>query len=101
MSDFDKITDELKQIRDEWLWARPYALLELQHIYAGGVQPANSDGEVSEFYLWPAERVMKTVAATRAFKPNCNLIIIDFLIRHGLIGPDRPDYLEIVQGLRQ
>lgn len=23
----------------EWLWARPYALLELQHIFAGGVKP--------------------------------------------------------------
>ncbi len=23
----------------EWLWARPYALLELQHVFAGGVKP--------------------------------------------------------------
>ena len=64
-------------------------------------QPNNTDGEISEFYLWPAARVMETVAETREFKSNCNLIIIDFLIRHGLIGPDRPDYIEIVEGLRR
>ena len=27
----------------EWLWARPYALLELQHVFAGGVQPHDTD----------------------------------------------------------
>ena len=64
-----------------------------------GFRPVNGDGEVAEFYLWPVERVMETVADTREFKPNCNLIVIDFLIRHGLIDADRPDYLEIVEGL--
>ena len=44
---------------------------------------------------------METVAETREFKFNCNLIVIDFLVRHGLIGPERPDYIEIVGGLRQ
>ncbi len=68
---------------------------------ASDFQPKNTDGEISEFYLWPVTRVMKTVAETREFKFNCNLIIIDFLIRHGLIGPHRPDYIEIVEGLRR
>jgi hypothetical protein len=27
-------------------------------------------------------------------------VIIDFLIRHGLISPDDPDYLALIQGLR-
>ena len=67
----------------------------------GDFQPMNSDGEIAEFYLWPVARVMETVAGTRDFKFNCNLIVIDFLIRHGLIDPDRPDYIEIVEGLRQ
>ncbi len=68
---------------------------------ADDCQPMNTDGEIAEFYLWPVARVMETVAETRDFKFNCNLIVIDFLIRHGLIGPDRPDYIEIVEGLRQ
>ena len=67
----------------------------------GDFIPRNTDGEIAEFYLWPAERVMERVAETREFKFNCNLIVIDFCIRHGLIRPDHPDYIEIVRGLRR
>lgn len=63
--------------------------------------PRNRDGEVESFRLEPIERVMRTVRQTREFKFNCNLVIIDFLVRHGLIGPDEPDYLEIALGLRR
>ena len=35
------------------------------------------------------------------FKFNCHLVIIDFLIRHGLIGPDHPDYLDLISGLHR
>jgi len=63
--------------------------------------PRNTDGEIERFELWPIEQVMETVAETTRFKFNCNLVIIDFLVRHGLIPPDDPDYLEIVRGLRQ
>ncbi|MEJ2122587.1 MAG: DUF4743 domain-containing protein [Alphaproteobacteria bacterium] len=63
--------------------------------------PRNTDGEIEHFELWPIEQVMETVAETTKFKFNCNLVIIDFLVRHGLIPPDDPDYLEIVRGLRQ
>ena len=62
--------------------------------------PANTDGEVAEFYLWSMAKVMEVVETTLDFKFNCNLVIIDFCIRHGLIGPDREDYLDLVQGLR-
>ena len=67
----------------------------------GDFQPKNTDGEISEFYLWPVARVMDTVAETREFKSNCNLIVIDFLIRRGLISPDRSDYIELNEGLRR
>lgn len=62
--------------------------------------PVNTDGEVAGFELWPIAEVMARVRDTDDFKLNCNLVIIDFLIRHGLIGPDEPDYLALVQGLR-
>ena len=71
--------------------------LELPHDF----RPTNTDGEIAAFYPWPVARVMETVAETREFKFNCNLIIIDFLVRHGLIGPERADYIDIVEGLRQ
>ncbi|MBN1138798.1 MAG: DUF4743 domain-containing protein [Anaerolineae bacterium] len=62
--------------------------------------PVNADGEVAEFYLWPVERVIDTVTGTRAFKSNCNLVIIDFLVRHGYLCPEDPHYIEIGQRLR-
>ncbi len=64
------------------------------------IVPRNTDGEISEFYLWPLERVIETVRDSDEFKFNCALIVIDFLIRHGHIGPDEPDYLHLVHGLR-
>lgn len=63
--------------------------------------PVNRDGEVAEFMLWSVERTLATVAETTDFKFNCNLVVIDFAVRHGFVAPDDPDYLEIVQGLRR
>jgi isopentenyldiphosphate isomerase len=63
--------------------------------------PKNQDGEIEEFFLWPAERAAEIVRDTREFKFNCNLVIIDFLIRHGLLPPEHPDYVEICRRLRQ
>jgi hypothetical protein len=41
------------------------------------------------------------VSETREFKFNCNLVLIDFFVRHGLVDPGRGDYLDIVAGLRR
>jgi isopentenyldiphosphate isomerase len=71
--------------------------LEVPHDFT----PRAADGEIHEFMLWPIERVMETVSETAEFKFNCNLVIIHFLVQHGLIPPDHPDYLEIVKGLHQ
>ena len=62
-------------------------------------QPLNSDGEVAKFHLWSVERVMHVVASTREFKFNCNLVAIDFFIRHGFVPPDHPDYLTLLREL--
>ena len=63
--------------------------------------PNCTDGEVEEFYLMPIEEVAEIVRTTQKFKPNCNLVIIDFLVRHGYIGVEDEDYIEIVKGLRK
>jgi hypothetical protein len=55
-------------------------------------RPRNMDGEVAEFRLLPALEVAKIVEESDAFKFNCNLVIIHFLLRHGLIGPDHPEH---------
>jgi len=62
--------------------------------------PKCTDGEVEEFYLMPVEEVAEIVRSRNDFKTNCNLVIIDFLVRHGFIGVEDKDYIEIVQRLR-
>jgi 8-oxo-dGTP pyrophosphatase MutT (NUDIX family) len=61
--------------------------------------PVNQDGEVAAFFLWPMERVISTVQDSIAFKANCALVVIHFLIRHGFVDPEHPDYLTILQSL--
>lgn len=61
--------------------------------------PVNTDGEVESFHLWPMAKVIETVRDSDEFKFNCALVVIDFLIRHGFVDADDPDYAEIVEGL--
>ena len=63
--------------------------------------PRANDGEVESFELWPVQRVVETVRDTTDFKYNCNLVLIDFFVRHGLLAADDRDFFEIVAGLRQ
>ncbi len=63
-------------------------------------EPRCTDGEVESFHLCPVEQVAATVRDTDSFKLNVNLVIVDFLIRHGLLSPERDDYLALVGGLR-
>ena len=63
--------------------------------------PKPGDGEISEYMLWPIGDVAKCVRDSFDFKFNCNLVVIDFLIRHGLIASDDPDYLALVEGLHR
>jgi len=63
--------------------------------------PVNTDGEVDEFYLWPIEKICETICETDNFKFNAALVVIDFLVRHGHIEADHPDYADIVAGLHR
>jgi isopentenyldiphosphate isomerase len=61
--------------------------------------PSNTDGEVEEFQLLPIAQVAELVRDTREFKPNCALVVIHFLMRHGLLPPEHPEYVELAQRL--
>lgn len=63
--------------------------------------PENTDGEVERFILMPIQDVMEIVRDSQDFKFNCSLVVIDFLIRHGYIAPEHPDYEKLCMGLRQ
>ena len=63
--------------------------------------PKNSDGEIVHFDLMPAPAVIERIRATDDFKFNVNLVILDFAVRHGLLGPDDPEYLDVASGLHR
>jgi 8-oxo-dGTP pyrophosphatase MutT (NUDIX family) len=64
-------------------------------------EPRNTDGEVESFMLLPLDEVARLVSETDEFKLNCNLVVIDFLIRHGWLAPTSSSYLPLALGLRQ
>ncbi len=67
----------------------------------GDEKPTPDIVEVERFDLLPAMDVLKILETNKdAFKPNCTLVMIDFLIRHGVITPDYPDYNMLVMGVR-
>ncbi|KXJ92422.1 NUDIX hydrolase domain-like protein [Microdochium bolleyi] len=68
---------------------------------------APQDDEVEAFHLWDMARVKAALFAGE-FKTNCNIVLIDFFVRHGVItedniatGPGGDDYLEILRRLRR
>ena len=83
--------------------------------------PEPQDGEVEAFELWSVARVREALATAGPpaagdagnaadavpppyppFKPNVAVVMIDFLVRHGFVGPDTgPEYAEVVARLRQ
>ena len=63
--------------------------------------PKNQDGEIVHFELMPASAVLDRVRTSEDFKFNVNLVILDFALRHGLLRPDDPEYLDVATGLHR
>src|SRR5262249_253840 len=63
-------------------------------------EPIPADGQMHDFALWPVDELRGLVSETHYVERNSALVIIDFLIRHGLIGPSEPDYVEVAYRLR-
>lgn len=73
---------------------------EIEYIYDIRLDATHTikpcDSEVEDFRLWSVDEVKESLKGGE-WKPNCAVVIIDFLIRHGIITPENePDYLEIV-----
>ena len=63
--------------------------------------PKNTDGEMETFYLWPIEKVW-TELPKGDFKPNVAIVILDFLLRHGFLHPDKDvHYCEFMEGIHK
>jgi len=58
--------------------------------------PKINDGEVQSFNLWDFDKITE-VLKNHEFCPTAGLIVIEFMIRHGIITPNNEkDYLDIV-----
>jgi isopentenyldiphosphate isomerase len=47
--------------------------------------PQPVDGEVESFALLPLADVVRSLAGDDAWKPNCALVVVHFLLRHGAL----------------
>jgi 8-oxo-dGTP pyrophosphatase MutT (NUDIX family) len=63
--------------------------------------PQNQDGEIVRFELMSAADVLERVRTTQDFKFNVNLVMLDFAVRHGVLRPSDPEYLDAATGLHR
>jgi 8-oxo-dGTP pyrophosphatase MutT (NUDIX family) len=63
--------------------------------------PANGDGEIAGFELMPLAGILERIRTTTDFKFNVNLVILDFAVRHGVLCPEDPEYLDVANGLHR
>ncbi len=64
-------------------------------------QPRNDDGEVAEFQLWSLDRLEDNLRNADDFMFDAALAKLDLLVRLGCIGPEDPDYLDLIAQLRK
>ena len=63
-----------------------------------GHVPKPGDDEVASFTLMSVKEVREELARG-AFKPNCAIVVVDFLIRQGLLGPADDGLIREKEGL--
>jgi 8-oxo-dGTP pyrophosphatase MutT (NUDIX family) len=78
---------------------------EIQYVFdlKKDVDPKNNDGEVQSFQLMTLQEVLDAVISEE-FKPNCGIVIIDFMIRHGIIIPKKGEesiYLRLLEEIHR
>jgi isopentenyldiphosphate isomerase len=66
-------------------------------------EPTPVDGEVGSFERLPLHAVAAAVASgdPSLFKPNINLVVVDFMLRHGHLPAESQGYLQLCAELRQ
>ncbi|KAF2101841.1 NUDIX domain-containing protein [Rhizodiscina lignyota] len=65
------------------------------------VVPKPNDEEVANFTLMSLEETVQAMSRGE-FKPNCNLVMIDFFVRHGIITEENEvNYVEIISRMHR
>jgi hypothetical protein len=87
--------DQPHGVRDDTLHLYDLALPE-------SFRPENHDGEIDEFFLWSADRVLRSLRTEpEAWKYNVAPIVLDFLVRRGVAPPDDPAYAVLRAALQR
>ncbi|CDO92183.1 unnamed protein product [Kluyveromyces dobzhanskii CBS 2104] len=78
---------------------------EVEYVYdmelPSNIIPKPNDDEVEQFGIYTLQEVIYSIKKGE-FKPNCALILVEFLIRHGYITPENePNYTEIVSRMHR
>jgi hypothetical protein len=63
--------------------------------------PHNTDGEVAGFMLIPVTELIERLRDADDFSYDVALVQLDFLIRHGFVGPEDPEFLDLIANLRR
>jgi hypothetical protein len=63
--------------------------------------PENTDGEVEAFLLVPVSEVIDRLKSADDFSYDVAVVLIDFLIRQGFVGPTDVDFLDLISELRR
>ncbi|GAV52381.1 hypothetical protein ZYGR_0AG03720 [Zygosaccharomyces rouxii] len=82
-----------------------YIVGEVEYIFdlalSENVVPRPNDDEVDSFNLLTLQETIDAIER-KEFKPNCALVMTDFLIRHGYITPENePNFLELVNRMHR
>lgn len=78
-------TSTLRYVRADETGLKPDTLFCYDLELPPDFVPEPRDGEVERFLLVPVEELMQVVADEPRCKPNCSLVWIDFLLRHGVL----------------
>lgn len=80
---------------------RPDVIFNYDLLLPSDFIPHVNDNEVESFACYPIEELLDKIANSQQFKFNSAVVVIDFAMRHGIITPDHPEYLELQQGMHR
>ena len=78
-------TSTIRYLREDESGLKPDTLHCFDLALPADFTPRPVDGEVEQFLLLPAREVAEVVRDTQRCKPNCNLVWIDFFLRHHVL----------------
>ncbi|CAG62331.1 uncharacterized protein GVI51_M00143 [Nakaseomyces glabratus] len=92
-------------IRDNFYNESSAIVGEVEYIYDlrfdSNMKPSPNDGEVDSFNLLDLQQTIDALV-NNEFKPNCGLIMLEFLIRYGYINAENePNYLKIINRMHR